>query len=130
MLGSLTYILFSQGRGPSPEPGCSETRRLPVLKPKMLSRSLVGDWLLPTPMPCAREFKKCTGWIWKNKSCNIKKKYVNGRICYSGNEQRTLLCQAGSDRRKACVKILEFSSHTHLPTDWTTRLEQKWFRYS
>lgn len=70
VLGSLTYIFCSQGRGASPELGSSETRRLPVLKPKMLSRSLVGDWLLPTPMPCAREFRKCTGWMWKNKSWN------------------------------------------------------------
>lgn len=73
VLGSLTYILFSQETGPTTAPGCSETRRLPVLKPNMLSRSLVGDWLLPTPMPCAREFKKWTGWIWKNKSWNREK---------------------------------------------------------
>ena len=69
VMGSLTYIFCSQGRGgPSPELGISEARRVPVLNPKILSRSLVGDWLLPTPMPCAREFKKCTGWIRKNKS--------------------------------------------------------------
>ena len=68
LLGSLTYKLCSHGRGPWSDPVSSEMRRLPVLKPKMLSRSLEGDWLLPTPMPYAREFKKWIGWIRKNKS--------------------------------------------------------------
>ena len=76
LLGSLTNKLFSQGRGPGSDPGNSETRRLPVLKPNMLSRSLVGDWLLPTPMPCVREFKKCTGWTRKNKSWKKQEKIV------------------------------------------------------
>lgn len=58
LLGSLTYKFCSHGRGPGSDPVSSEMRRLPVLKPKMLSRSLEGDWLLPTPMPYAREFKK------------------------------------------------------------------------
>ena len=68
LLGSLTYKFCSHGRGPWSDPVSSEMRRLPVLKPKMLSRSLEGDWLLPTPMPYAREFKKWIGWIRKNKS--------------------------------------------------------------
>ena len=68
LLGSLTYKFCSHGRGPCSDPVSSEMRRLPVLKPKMLSRSLEGDWLLPTPMPYAREFKKWIGWIRKNKS--------------------------------------------------------------
>ena len=89
VLGSLTYIFCSQGMGTSPElAGCSLTRRLPVLKPKMLSRSLVGDWVRPTPMPCAREFRKCTGWMWKNKSWNrikdIRRSEVNSSVYWAG----------------------------------------------
>ena len=72
LVGSLTYKLFPKGRGHWSGAEKSERRPFPVLKPKMLSRSLVGDWLLPTPMPCARELRKCTGWMSANKSCGGK----------------------------------------------------------
>lgn len=43
LVGSLTYKLFPKGRGHWSGAENSEKRPLPVLKPKMLSRSLVGD---------------------------------------------------------------------------------------
>ena len=44
-------------------PAISGARREPALNPKILSLSLLGDWLLPTPMPSARELRKWIGWV-------------------------------------------------------------------
>lgn len=43
LVGSLTYKLLPKERGPCSGAENSDKRQFPVLKPKILSRSLVGD---------------------------------------------------------------------------------------